>query len=153
MRKQDFFIAAIGIIVVFLILTFLSSQKPPQTPAALTPSSNSESTTGAELKIEDLQAGSGTEVKSGDTVTVHYTGTLEDGTKFDSSLDRGEPFTTQIGVGTVIKGWDQGIVGMKIGGKRRLTVPPSLGYGSTGAADKIPANATLIFEIELLAIK
>ena len=97
--------------------------------------------------------GDGREAKNGDTVVMHYTGTLTDGTKFDSSLDRNEPFTTQIGVGQVIKGWDQGVPGMKIGGKRKLTIPSDLGYGSAGAGGVIPPNTTLIFEVELLDIK
>ncbi len=105
-----------------------------------------------ELKIEDLTIGEGEEIKSGDTVTVHYSGTLEDGTKFDSSYDRKEPFQTQIGVGKVIKGWDEGIVGMKVGGKRKLTIPPDLGYGAN-ATGPIPPNSTLIFEVELLNVK
>jgi peptidylprolyl isomerase len=104
------------------------------------------------VKIEDLVEGSGPEVKSGDTIVVHYTGTLEDGTQFDSSVG-GQPFTTQIGVGNVIAGWDQGLLGMKAGGKRRLTIPPALGYGARGAGGVIPPNATLIFEVELLEIK
>ncbi len=105
-----------------------------------------------QVKIEDIVAGSGPEVKKGDTITVHYIGTLTDGTKFDSSIDRGQPFSLQIGVGRVIKGWDQGLIGMKVGGKRRLTIPPELGYGASGAGDVIPPNATLIFEVELLEI-
>jgi FKBP-type peptidyl-prolyl cis-trans isomerase len=109
-------------------------------------------TLSGELKIEDLKVGSGREVKSGDTVKVHYLGTLVDGSKFDSSYDRNEPFTTKIGVGQVIQGWDQGIVGMKVGGKRKLTIPPSLGYGDQQAG-KIPANSILIFEVELLEVK
>ena len=106
-----------------------------------------------QLIIEDIATGSGQEVKSGDTVVMHYTGTLLDGTKFDSSVDRGQPFETQIGVGQVIEGWDQGIPGMKVGGKRRLTIPSALGYGSTGAGGLIPPNAALIFDVELLEIK
>lgn len=104
------------------------------------------------LKIEDLQPGQGKEVKSGDTIKIHYLGTLTNGTKFDSSYDRGQPFQTQIGVGQVIKGWDEGVVGMKVGGKRRLTIPPELGYGAQGAGSSIPPNATLIFEVELVEI-
>ncbi len=110
-------------------------------------------TDSAKLVIEDIKIGDGKEVKSGDTVVMHYKGTLVDGTKFDSSYDRNEPFETQIGVGQVIKGWDQGVPGMKIGGKRKLTIPPDLGYGSTGAGAVIPPNATLIFEVELVDIK
>lgn len=111
------------------------------------------STQSAKLVIEDTKLGTGTEVKSGDTVVMHYKGTLTDGTKFDSSYDRNEPFSTQIGVGQVIKGWDLGIPGMKIGGKRKLTIPSDLGYGSTGTGGVIPPNATLIFEVELIDIK
>lgn len=106
-----------------------------------------------EVKIEDLLVGTGDEAVSGKKVTVHYTGTLTDGTKFDSSLDRGTPFTFNLGAGEVIKGWDQGVAGMKVGGKRKLTIPPSLAYGETGAGDAIPPNATLIFEVELLKVE
>ena len=109
-------------------------------------------TTADGLKIEDQTVGTGKEVKSGDTVTVNYLGTLENGTKFDSSYDRNQPFTTQIGVGQVIKGWDEGIIGMKVGGKRKLTVPSALGYGSQSAGS-IPPNSTLIFEVELVSVK
>lgn len=105
------------------------------------------------LIIEDLKVGDGKEVKSGDTVVIHYLGTLDDGEKFDSSYDRGTPFETQIGVGRVIQGWDQGIPGMKVGGKRKLTIPDDLGYGAAGAGLVIPPFATLIFEVELLNIK
>lgn len=105
------------------------------------------------LKIQDAIVGTGTEAKSGDKVTVNYLGTLTDGTKFDSSYDRNAPFTTQIGVGQVIKGWDEGIVGMKVGGKRKLIIPPNLGYGEQGAGGAIPPNATLMFEVELLLVK
>lgn len=104
------------------------------------------------LQIKDITSGKGSAVKEGDTVTVHYTGWLEDGTKFDSSLDRNQPFETKIGVGYVIKGWDMGILGMKKGGKRKLTIPYDLAYGKYGVGD-IPGFATLIFEIELLGIK
>ncbi len=105
------------------------------------------------LQVETLKAGTGTrQVASGDTVSVHYVGTLTNGTKFDSSVDRGTPFATQIGVGRVIEGWDLGIVGMKVGEKRKLTIAPELGYGSQ-AVGSIPANSTLVFEVELLAIK
>ena len=113
---------------------------------------NDFQTTQTGLKIKDIVLGTGKEVKSGDTVTVNYLGTLENGTKFDSSYDRKTPFTTQIGVGQVIKGWDEGIVGIKVGGKRMLIIPPNLGYGEQ-AAGSIPPNSTLIFEVEVLDIK
>ncbi len=104
------------------------------------------------LKIEDLVVGTGAEAKPGNTVTVHYTGWLLDGTKFDSSRDRNQPFQFQLGAGRVIKGWDQGVAGMKVGGRRRLTISPELGYGSQ-AVGPIPANSTLVFEVELLAVQ
>lgn len=110
-------------------------------------------TTDSGLMIEDIECGDGAEAESGDFVSVHYTGTLEDGTKFDSSLDRDQPFQFNLGAGQVIEGWDEGVVGMKVGGKRKLTIPPELGYGEAGAGGVIPPNATLIFEIELLEVE
>lgn len=106
-----------------------------------------------ELKIDDTQVGSGDEAKAGQTVSVHYTGRLTDGTKFDSSLDRNQPFQFKLGAGQVIKGWDQGVAGMKVGGKRTLTIPAHLGYGSRGAGAVIPPNATLVFDVELLSVQ
>ncbi|MDP3727058.1 MAG: FKBP-type peptidyl-prolyl cis-trans isomerase [bacterium] len=106
-----------------------------------------------DMRVDILRPGSGDTAKDGNTVSVHYTGTLTDGRKFDSSLDRGEPFSFQLGAGTVIRGWDAGIVGMKVGEKRRLTIPPELAYGSRGAGGVIPPNATLIFEVEMLGIR
>ncbi|MFN8092093.1 MAG: FKBP-type peptidyl-prolyl cis-trans isomerase [Vicinamibacteria bacterium] len=100
----------------------------------------------------DLVVGTGAEAVAGDTLTVHYTGWLADGTKFDSSYDRGTPYVFRLGAGAVIAGWDQGIPGMKVGGKRRLIIPPSLAYGASGRPPTIPGNATLKFEVELLAI-
>ncbi|HEY4690283.1 MAG TPA: FKBP-type peptidyl-prolyl cis-trans isomerase [Anaerolineae bacterium] len=116
-------------------------------------SSTNEVTTASGLKYVDLTVGTGTSPQTGDLVSVHYTGTLEDGTKFDSSLDRNEPFTFQIGVGQVIAGWDEGVASMKVGGKRQLIIPPALGYGARGVPGAIPPNATLIFEVELLEIQ
>lgn len=106
-----------------------------------------------EFKSEDLVVGTGAEAKTGSTVKVHYDGTLKNGTKFDSSHDRGEPFEFTIGKGGVIMGWDKGVPGMKVGGKRRLTIPAELGYGSAGQPPKIPGGATLVFLIELLEVK
>ncbi len=105
------------------------------------------------LKIEDLVVGKGEGVKDNDLVSMHYTGWLMDGTKFDSSYDRDVPFEVRIGAGYVIKGWDMGIPGMKVGGKRKLTIPPELAYGRYGVDPDIPGDATLIFEVELLKIK
>ena len=113
---------------------------------------SSSAQTQTDLKIEDLKVGQGKEVKKGDTAQVHYSGTLTNGQKFDSSYDRNQPFEFQVGAGQVIAGWDQGLLGMKIGGKRKLTIPPALGYGNQ-AAGSIPPGSTLIFEIELIAIK
>jgi peptidylprolyl isomerase len=110
-------------------------------------------TTPSGLKYSELVVGAGESPKPGQMVTVHYTGTLENGTKFDSSVDRGQPFTFQIGVGRVIKGWDEGVMTMKVGGKRKLIIPPDLGYGARGAGGVIPPNATLIFEVELLGVQ
>ena len=108
-------------------------------------------TDGGTLVIEDVVVGTGATAAAGDLVTVNYVGTLTNGTKFDSSYDRGQPYSFVIGAGAVIAGWDQGVPGMKVGGKRRLTIPPSLGYGSQ-ARGAIPANSTLVFEIELVSI-
>ncbi len=108
-------------------------------------------TTASGLIIEELTLGEGAIAASGQQVTVHYTGWLTDGTKFDSSKDRDDPFEFGLGAGQVIRGWDEGVQGMKIGGSRKLTIPPSLGYGARGAGGVIPPNATLVFEVELLA--
>ena len=109
--------------------------------------------TASGLRITDLEVGTGAEASSGQTVVVHYRGTLEDGSQFDASYDRGTPFSFPLGAGRVIKGWDEGVQGMKVGGKRKLVIPPELGYGARGAGGVIPPNATLIFEVELLEVK
>jgi FKBP-type peptidyl-prolyl cis-trans isomerase FkpA len=112
-----------------------------------------KTTTASGLVIEELAIGSGAAAKSGDVVKVHYTGWLLDGRKFDSSVDRNAPFVFRLGQGLVIKGWDEGVAGMQVGGKRRLTIPPQLAYGAYGAGSRIPPNAVLIFEVELLGIQ
>lgn len=107
----------------------------------------------SELIIEDLVVGTGDTATAGQTVVVHYTGWLTNGTKFDSSVDRNDPFDFKLGAGRVIAGWDQGVAGMQVGGKRKLTIPPQLGYGERGAGGVIPPNATLVFDVELLAVR
>ena len=109
-------------------------------------------TTPSGLIIEDVNVGEGAVAAVGQKVTVHYTGWLTNGTKFDSSRDRNDPFVFPLGGGRVIKGWDEGVQGMKVGGKRKLTIPPALGYGARGAGGTIPPNATLVFEVELLGV-
>jgi FKBP-type peptidyl-prolyl cis-trans isomerase len=153
--NRNFIIACIvGVLSLLLFAYFifvLNGGPASNTITADNP--NGTTPTAAEnVKIEDIEEGTGPEVKSGDTVVIHYTGTLSDGTKFDSSVDRKAPFETRIGVGDVIKGWDLGVVGMKVGGKRKLTIPPSLGYGAQGVGS-IPPNSILIFDVELLEIK
>ena len=112
-----------------------------------------QTTTASGLVIEELEVGTGAEATAGQQVQVHYTGWLTDGKKFDSSKDRNDPFVFGLGARQVIAGWDVGVQGMKVGGKRKLTIPASLGYGARGAGGVIPPNATLVFEVELLAVK
>ncbi len=122
--------------------------------ATVSPSSDAPvRTLAGGLQVQDVKEGTGAEAVSGKTVSVHYTGWLTDGTKFDSSVDRDQPFQFKLGAGQVIKGWDEGVAGMKIGGVRRLVIPPSLGYGAAGAGGVIPPNATLVFEVQLLAVQ
>lgn len=139
----------------FLFLTslLLVSCTPVASEGTLTPEPMSNQESSSELIIEDLLVGTGPSSTAGDTLSVHYTGTLEDGTVFDSSLDRSAPFEFVIGQGYVIPGWDQGMLGMQVGGKRKLTIPSDLAYGDRGIPGAIPGGATLIFEVELLEIK
>jgi FKBP-type peptidyl-prolyl cis-trans isomerase FkpA len=134
----------------------MTAANPAVSPAASPAMSGAPAaTTGApvtELKIEDVKVGTGATAEAGKTVTVHYTGYLTDGKKFDSSVDRGQPFKFQLGAGQVIQGWDKGVAGMKVGGKRKLTIPSSMAYGERGAGGVIPPNATLIFDVELLGV-
>ena len=121
--------------------------------AMANPKAESQKETPSGLKYVDTVVGTGKSPTQGKSVTVHYTGWLTDGKKFDSSVDRGEPFQFVLGVGSVIAGWDEGVATMKVGGKRKLTIPPSLGYGARGAGGVIPPNATLIFDVELLKVE
>jgi peptidylprolyl isomerase len=147
-------IISVLVTVIFVSIVIFLGREKKETQDISTQNANENSLIAGPQKliIEDIQVGQGVEVKPGNNITVNYKGTLVDGTKFDSSYDRNEPFTTQIGVGKVIPGWDQGMLGMKKGGKRKLTIPPDLGYGSQ-ANTNIPANSTLIFEVEVLEIK
>ena len=143
-----FRLAVLGIVtVVVLLLVFFSKPKEKQDSAAMDPTMEGTMDQ-AQVDILDLTLGQGTVLESGMTVTIHYKGSLEDGTVFDSSYDRGSPFSFVLGTGKVIPGWEQGLLGMKVGGKRKLTIPPSLAYGDMGYPPSIPSNATLVFEVE-----
>ena len=135
-----------------LSLMFLLASAPAQNPGGPTKVAGKPTKLPDGLEYWDIKEGTGTAAKKGDKVKVHYTGWLTDGKKFDSSLDRNDPFAFTIDARQVIKGWDEGVAGMKVGGKRQLRIPPELGYGSRGAGGVIPPNATLIFDVELLGI-
>jgi FKBP-type peptidyl-prolyl cis-trans isomerase len=142
----SFLILAVAVVGIYFLW------QNPQNPASVSGSQNSNNFDIQGMKVEVLQQGTGEAAKKGDKVTVNYVGTLQDGTKFDSSIDRGQPFTFTLGQNSVIQGWELGVVGMKVGEKRKLTIPPELAYGSQGAGGIIPPNATLIFEVDMLGI-
>ena len=145
-------IAGCGIAAILTIATLTSMGGASMTEHE-SAGTSAEITTESGLKYVDLVVGTGREAAAGDLATVHYTGWLTNGKKFDSSVDRREPFSFPLGGGKVIRGWDEGVVGMKVGGKRKLTIPPQLGYGARGAGGVIPPNATLVFDVELLEVR
>ncbi len=148
--------SAVGVCALVGIGYILATHQPQQTaptPNAMMATPTPMQSSKPQLVIQDLVVGTGETAKTGDVVTVNYIGTFTDGKKFDSSYDRSQPFSFQLGAGQVIKGWDQGIAGMKVGGKRRLVIPGDLAYGPQGFAGFIPPNATLVFEVELLSIQ
>lgn len=153
MPKQNAII--IGIVIIFvagLYFVFDYRNKYSEINNFIDNKANIQDFQANELKIEILKEGIGEGAKAGDEISVNYVGTLTNGKKFDSSIDRGQPFSFQLGAGFVIRGWDEGLIGMKIGEKRRLVIPPELGYGEQGAGSAIPPNATLVFEVEMLKI-
>ena len=151
--NKSIVVAVVAVLVIVLLFYFSGKFFPQKENDSSDNNINKEIVMENGLKVEDVKLGTGAEAKEGNMITAHYTGTLLDGTKFDSSLDRGTPFSFQLGSGQVIAGWDQGVLGMKVGGKRKLTIPPDLAYGEQGIPGAIPSNATLIFEIELLSVQ
>jgi FKBP-type peptidyl-prolyl cis-trans isomerase FkpA len=148
-----FRIAALAALTLAVAVAFTAHvQAGPAAAGGPAKTTGKGTTTKSGLQYWDLKKGAGAVAKSGDQVKVHYTGWLTDGKKFDSSVDRNEPFDFKLGQGMVIKGWDEGVAGMKIGGKRQLRIPPDLGYGAGGAGGVIPPNATLVFDVELLGV-
>jgi FKBP-type peptidyl-prolyl cis-trans isomerase len=155
--KQEWITLGVGLVVIIGLILFnsealssnnlLSTSMDNQSPQA-----QNDSTTPSQLQITDQQVGTGKEAVNGSTVSVHYTGTFANGQKFDSSRDRGEPITFKLGAGNVIPGWDQGLLGMKVGGKRKLVIPPNLGYGPNDYGP-IPGNSTLFFDVELVNVQ
>ena len=155
-RRDRKLAVVMGIVALVTITAMMSCAVSKDTSSGVSQNvSTSESIPQADsgLRIEDLVIGTGSEAKAGDRISVHYTGWLADGTKFDSSRDRNQPFEFVLGQGSVIQGWDKGVVGMKVGGKRRLVIPPEMAYGERGAGGVIPPNAVLTFEVELLAVQ
>ena len=145
-QRQRLIISTTALALIGLTVYFIFSSQ------ANSKENNAMITTASGLQYQDIKEGNGDAVRAGDKVSVHYTGWLENGKKFDSSLDRGKPFEFTVGKGQVIAGWDEGLQGMKPGGKRKLVIPPQLGYGERGAGSVIPPNAALIFEVELVKI-
>ena len=143
----------LGAAVVAALVAACAQSQAPSGGGGSSASGGQEVTTASGLKYTDTKVGTGAEAKAGQTAVVHYTGYLTNGTKFDSSKDRGQPFSFPLGGGRVIKGWDEGGQGMKVGGVRKLTIPANLGYGAQGAGGVIPPNATLVFDVELLDLK
>lgn len=141
MVGKKLILGAVALVILIAAIVFVSKRGSQEGPDV------------TQLKIEELKTGTGAEAIPGKAVTVHYTGWLANGSKFDSSLDRNTPFRFQLGAGQVISGWDQGVAGMKVGGKRKLTIPPQLAYGERGAPPVIPPGATLVFEVELLDVE
>ena len=139
-------------IVAILVVIALAAAAITSLVARRNGGGGDEVTTASGLKYVDVAQGTGATAQNGQMLTVHYTGTLQNGTKFDSSVDRGKPYQFRLGSGSVIKGWDEGLLGMKVGGKRKLTIPAALGYGARGSAN-IPPNSTLLFDVELLDAK
>ena len=139
------------VVVTLAVLAAGACTKKQDAASSAAPQASTAAAT--ELKIEDVKVGTGAEAVVGKLVSVHYTGTLTDGKKFDSSVDKGEPFRFPLGAGQVILGWEKGILGMKVGGKRKLTIPPSLGYAEREIAGLVPPNSTLLFDVELVAVQ
>jgi len=158
MKKSHLTIILVLILIIIIAAIYLFSQKNKMTePTNGNPQNEQTQSTSNSydiqgMKVEVLTQGTGEAAKTGDTVSVHYVGTLENGTKFDSSVDRGEPFSFTLGENRVIQGWELGVLGMKVGEKRKLTIPSNLAYGNQAVGGVIPANATLVFEVELLGI-
>lgn len=154
------FLLPLALVLTTSVFLTACNEKTAEPQSESKPETTSEANNMAGLQMTDVKVGDGAEAKAGQIVSVHYTGWLYDesaadkhGAKFDSSVDRGEPFQFPLGAGRVIQGWDQGVAGMKVGGKRTLVIPPEMGYGARGAGGVIPPNATLVFDVELLGVQ